>query len=178
MKVNYLGIAAGTVALISVFLPWFSIELWTENLGSTMNFSANLYQLTGTVEGITKSMFLPVWFNISALVLMTATAAGCFVASLINAKKRTLLLGLCGCIALISMAVFAGGLSGSNFAVERLNPGYTISQFPEGTFGLSAENSMQNSYDYSWAIGYGFWLALVAAMLAVISAILSRKKSS
>ena len=142
-----------------------------------MNFSANLYQLTGTVEGVTKSMFLFVWFTVSAFVLMAATAAGCLVAGLVNAKKRTFLLVLCGCFALIAMVVFAGGLASSNFAVERLNPGYTISQFPEGTFRLSAEQSMQNSYDYSWAIGIGFWLPLIAALLAIVSAAVSRKGS-
>jgi hypothetical protein len=75
------------------------------------------------------------------------------------------------------MIIFAYGLASSSFASENLNPAYTISQFPEGSFGLSAEQSMQNSYDYSWSIGAGFWLALITTVLALSNAILTKKRT-
>jgi hypothetical protein len=176
LKLSLLGIIASMVALVSLFLPWFSIELWTENLSSTMNFTAHLYQLTGTVEGVTKSMFLIVWFNAIAFVLMIATAVTSMVASIFSSRKKTMLLALSCSLALVAMIVFAYGLAGSSFAVENLNPGYTIGQFPEGSFGLSAERSMQYSHNYSWSIGIGFWLALASVVLALLSALVSKNK--
>jgi hypothetical protein len=176
LRVNYLCIATGIVALVSLFLPWFSIELWTENLSSNMSFSAYLFQLTGTVVGVTKSIFLFVWFNSGALILMTATGAASLVAGVTEGKKRRMLVLLSLALGLSSLIVFAYGLATSDFALENLNPGYTISQFPVGTFRISAEQSMQNSYDYSWAVGSGFWLATATAALALISTGLSRKR--
>ncbi len=172
---NYLGVIAGIVAFVSVFLPWFTIELWTTNLSSTMNFTSNLYQLTGTVEGVTKSMFLLVWFNAGALILMLITGLLCIVSSIFaNRRRRTALLFVSCVCALLAMAIFGYGLANSSFAVEELNPGYTISQFSENSFGLSAEQSMQNTYDYSWQIGIGFWLALTVVILSLLAVLNER----
>lgn len=172
---NYLGFIAGIVAFVSVFLPWFTIELWTRNLSSTMNFAANLYQLTGTVEGVTKSMFLTVWFSAGALILILITGLLCIVSSIfINKKRRATLLFVSCVLALLAMGIFGYGLANSSLANEELNPGYTISQFPEGSFGLSADQSMQNSYDYSWQIGIGFWLALAVVILLLLAVLNER----
>jgi hypothetical protein len=176
LKINYLGIIAGITAFISLFLPWFTIELWTENLSSTMSFTANLYQLTGAVEGVTKSMFLITWFNAGTFVLILASGFMCIAASLFIKTRKTILLFVASVLALAAMAVFGFGLANSNFAVESLNPSYTINQFPEGSFGLSSEQSMQMSYDYSWAIGIGFWLASITSILALSATFLSKKR--
>jgi uncharacterized membrane protein len=175
LKVNYIGIIAGIIAFASLFLSWFTIKLWTENLNSTMEFAANLFQLTGTVEGVTKTISLTVWFNVGALILMMISGLACLVGSTVVERRRTMILIVSCVLPLIAMAVFGFGLANSSLAVERINPGYTISQFPEGSFGLSAEQSMQRSYDYSWAIGIGFWFALIAAILALVAALVSRK---
>jgi hypothetical protein len=143
-----------------------------------MSFIAYLYQLTGTVEDLTKSMFLMVWFNASAFVLMLTTGLICITATMFTSRRRAMLLAVSSVLALIAMAVFGFGLATSSFAVESLNPGYSIGQFPEGTFVLSAEQSMQRSYDYSWAIGIGFWLALVTSILALIAALIAKTKKS
>ncbi len=172
---NYLGFIAGIVAFVSVFLPWFTIELWTSNLSSTMNFTANLYQLTGTVEGVTRSMFLIVWFNVGAFILMLITGLLCIVSSIFATSRRRTTLLIVSCVfALLAMVIFGYGLANSSFAVEELNPGYTISQFPENSFGLSAEQSMQNTYDYSWQIGIGFWLALISVILSLLAVLNER----
>jgi len=176
LKINYFGAIAGITALASLFLPWFTIELWTENLNSTMNFAANLYQLTGTVDSVTKTMLLLVWFNAVPLVLMIAVGATCLVASSLAKTRRTTILITTCALAMTAMAIFAYGLANSSFAAESINPGYTISQFPEGSFVLSAEQSMENSYDYSWAIGIGFWLALVTAILTLLATLVARKR--
>ena len=178
MKAGWIGIVAGFVAFASLFFPWFTIELWTQNLGSTISFAAYLYQLSATIEGVTKSMFLIVWFNASTFILMLTTGVICLVGNRFTVKKQVMLFGASIVLALVSLVVFACGLASSSFAVERLNPGYTISQFPEGSFVLSAEQSMQYSYRYSWAIGSGFWLALATIILASVSAIVSWKRSS
>jgi hypothetical protein len=171
LKKNYFGFIAGIVAFVSVFLPWFTIELWTSNLSSTMNFAANLYQLTGTVEGLTKSMLLTVWFNAGPLILMLITGVLCIVSSIfaISRRRRTALLFVSCVFALFAMVIFGYGLANSSFAVEELNPGYTISQFSENSFALSAEQSMQNTYDYSWQIGIGFWLALTVVIFSLLA---------
>ncbi len=175
MKINYLGLIAGVVAFLSVFLPWFTIELWTSNYSSTMNFSANLYQLTGTVEGITQSMFLVVWFNVGPLLLMAITGLLCLVSSFFAARGKRNTIFVVSCVfALLAMVIFGYGLANSSFAVEELNPGYAISQFPEDSFGLSAEESMQNTYYYSWQIGIGFWLALTVVILSLLAVLYER----
>ncbi|MCW4002767.1 MAG: hypothetical protein NWE95_02510 [Candidatus Bathyarchaeota archaeon] len=175
MKRNYFGISAGIVAFVSLLLPWFNIELWTENLSSTMNFAANLYQLTGTVEGTTARVFLMTWFTVGAIILMCITGATALLGSTLIKRKRKLFLIVSCAFALIAMLIFGYGLANSSFAVEEINPGYTISQFPKDTFGLSAEESMQNSYHYTWNAGIGFWLALATAILALVATFMSRK---
>lgn len=139
-----------------------------------MTFTANLYQLTATVEGVTKSIFLLVWFNAGAFLLLVFAGLACMVGSRKDQKVTRIFL-VSVFLASMSMAVFAYGLTSSDFAVESLNPGYAISKFPDGSFGLSAEESMQFSYHYSWEIGIGFWLALATAVLALVSAYLSKK---
>jgi hypothetical protein len=177
LKINYFGILAGVTAVVSLFLPWFTIELWTENLGSTMSFAANLFQLTGTVEGVTKSIFLVVWFNVGAFVLMLVAGLACLTYGIFSQKRRTFVFAVSCALAFAALLFFGFGLATSSFAVESINPGYTISQFPEGSFGLSAEESMRNSYEYSWAVGVGFWLALVTAISAMLAAFLSRRST-
>jgi len=175
LKINYFGLIAGITAFASLFLSWFTIELWTKDLGSTMSFSANLFQLTGSVEGVTKAIFLTVWFTAGAFVFMLVAGVACLVYCTFANKRRTSVFIVSCVLALMAMLIFGYGLSTSSFAVERINPGFTISQFPVGSFGVSAEESMQNSYDYSWAVGIGFWLALVAAIFALLAALLSRR---
>ena len=175
LKTNWVGVAAGLVAFASLFFPWFTIELWTQNLSSTMSFIASLYQLTATVEGVTKSIFLIVWFNASAFVLMLTAGVICLLGSRSSGKKGMILFVASIVLAAASMVIFAYGLVNSDFAVESLNPGYAISKFPDGSFRMSAEEYMQYSYRYSWAIGIGFWLALLTVILALMSAFFSRK---
>jgi hypothetical protein len=175
LKLNYLGIIAGIVAFVSLFLPWFTIELWTRNLSNPMNFVAGLYQLTGTVEGVAKSIFLVLWFNGGAFILMLiagllSLAAGIFI----KKHQEMIFLGSCA-LALIAIGIFGYGLINSNFAIAEINPGYVISQFPEGSFGMSADESMLYSYDYSWTMGMGFWLALASAVLTLLAALMSKK---
>lgn len=177
MKLNYVGIVACVFAIISLLLPWFTIDLWAKNSSITMNFSANLWQLAGTVDGISKSIFLITWFGGVAFVLMLMVGLLSLLESVFVKKSRVMIFIISCILALTAMGIFGFGLVNSDYAVEDINPGFTINQFPEGSFGMSADEAMLYSYRYSWAIGAGFWLALIASILALAAALLSWKKS-
>lgn len=75
-----------------------------------------------------------------------------------------MILIVAGILALLSIIIFAAGLQGE------LSKAPPVSGFPEvGLFSSGSWSFMGASMDYSSYLSFGFWLALIAAILAFIS---------
>jgi len=166
-KINYLAVIAGIAALASLALPWFVGGF--DTIDVHMEFTAYLFQIGGIVNNVSQNTFVSVWFGWAAIAFLTIGAVNSFAGSLIVGKKGRLLILSAGIFAILSMAVFGAGLVNSDFVSSDLNPRYTISYFPN-SFNLT-DAQIDDWYDSSWSINYGFWLALSAGIIAFASLI-------
>ena len=168
MKVNYLGIIAGTIVLACLFFPWFTVTTTqTASTGATntIEFKVYLYQLSTTVNGVQQTTPVNVWLGLSTLVLLIVTGIGCLIGSLRDGKKGRLILVFTGILALISVMTFGLNLQNNIFSAESIIPGYTTSLFQTGTASIATDLA----YSYSWQMASGFWVALFAGVLNLVS---------
>jgi hypothetical protein len=102
LKLNYIGIFGGVLALISIVLPWISIFVFNLNLLDLVNLTALASALPGVaaVEAIIYGTFaLLIIGGIFGLV------GGC-----IAGGKGKSILGVGGVLTILSIIVFAAGL--------------------------------------------------------------------
>jgi hypothetical protein len=139
MKLNYIGIVGAILAFVSIALPW-----WTE---SALGFS---YDLKLYDQG-TFSTF-NYWYGWLALVLVLLGGLLGLAGSVMSSGKKIVMGG--GILALIAIIVFPVGFQ---MDLMRLN-------FPIGMFGGTISGVSFSAY-----LSYGFWLALVAAIIMLVA---------
>jgi hypothetical protein len=145
-----------------------------------MEFNAYLYQLAGTVNEISQTTTANVWFLWGALALILFAGVGCLAGSFLASRKGQVLVLTAGIAALLSMVVFGAGLLNSDFANPSEEPAAVMNLFPSNAFGMTAEEAMEWFYSFSWFLSYGFWLALLSAILSFVSLVthsMSMKKA-
>jgi hypothetical protein len=171
-KINYLAIAAGVLALVSLSLPWFSVNNNLIPSGITVLFTAYLYQIVGTANGASQTISAAIWFAVTAIAFLALSAVCAFAGSFIAGKKGKLLIYITGILSILSIVVFALGLFSSDF-VGSNGFEYTLSHF-SNNLGLTAEqiNGTHRSTFSVDMIGYGMWLALVAGIIAFAAIIM------
>ncbi len=179
-KINYLAIVAAVLAFAALVLPWFAVTMtapYTEP-PTNMEYTVYLYQVAGTVNGTSLTTTANVWFVWGALALVLVAAICSLAGSVFATKKGQLLILAAGIMALLSMVVFGAGLLNSQYVDVNTEPQAVLSLFPAGAFGLSAA-VIEDYYHFSWTLSFGFWLALVSAILCFASLVthsLERKK--
>ncbi len=171
MKLNYVGLAAAILAIASLALPWFNVSMTGIGENNEMVFNAYLYQIQGTVNGVSATAFPAVWFIYIALALIAITVVCCAAGSFLAGRRGQVLLLLAGILALMSMVAFGGGLLNSNFAVTDAEPAAVMNLFPSAAFPITADAAMEDSYHFTWWLSYGFWLVIVAAIVAFVGAV-------
>ena len=172
MKINYFGIVAVVLALASLASSWFSITANSVDQSSHMSFTAYLYQIQGSVNGIPATAFPAIWFVMAALALTIVAAFGCLTGSFLLGRKGQLLLLMAGISALLSTVVFGAGLLNSEYANSAVEPGAIMKLFASHAFGqTTAEVAMQRAYDVTWSLSNGFWMAIVTAIMAFVGAL-------
>jgi hypothetical protein len=174
IKINYLSVVAAALAFFAIALPWLTVGSSSDWVTPpiTMEFTAYLFQVAGTVNGIHQTVMPNVWFLWGALVMVLASAVACLSGTLLAGRKGQVLVLVSGLMALLSLVVFGAGLLNSDFVVTDLEPGYIMRLFPPNAFGITAEAAMEYGYDYSWFLGVGFWMALGSSVVAFISTVL------
>ncbi len=170
MKVNYFGIIAAVLALASLALPWFSVTMTAYGEPIKMQFTSYLWQIQGTVNGVSATAFPNVWFVWGALALTVVVAVACLAGSFFAGRKGLLLLLVAGILALLAMVVFGAGLLSSNYANADSEPASVMGLFSSNAFGITVDSAMQYSYDFVWYLSYGFWLAIGAAIMGFVAA--------
>ncbi len=155
MKTNYIGILGAIIAFISLVLPWWTITLSSTTVGITASVDANLYlyQLANSITGFSLANS---WYAWSALALVIVGALLALAGSLTE-KSRALLAGG-GVLEIVAIIIFAVGLMMDLSNVS----GYTgLGLFSGGS--VTYETIFAASF--STYLSYGFWLALVAAIV-------------
>jgi hypothetical protein len=166
LKVNYIGIVAGIVAFISLALPWWTMSASAEAMGITVSSDVLIYphQATASTMGMSATVAMDLWFGQVALPLIVIAGIAAIVGSLIMGKTGKMILTVAGILALLSTIVFAAGLQGE------LSKAPPVSGFPEvGLFSSGSWSFMGASFNYSTYLSFGFWLALIASIIAFIS---------
>ncbi len=166
MRINYLGIIAGVLAFVSLALPWWTYSISSSLDGFTVSNEATsyLYQIRiprpiiGTTVPPVSSISSP-WYGLAALAFLVLGGLLGLMGGFI-AKGRRIVLALGGTLALFSIIAFAAGLQNdiSNGAVAGLPKGAVL-------FSVGSYNSHGSSFNYSCYLSFGFWLALIAALV-------------
>lgn len=165
MKLNYVGIVGGILAVVSLALPWWTMSVSSSALGSTFSMDASMYpyQATATAMGVSEIVSINLWFGWAALALVVIGGLLGLVAGVITARRTLLAVG--GLLVLLSIIVFAAGLQ------NEISNGTLATGFPTGVglFSSSSYNYMGLSMSYSTYLSFGFWLALVAAIVMFVA---------
>jgi hypothetical protein len=160
LKRNVVGIVGGVIAFISLTLPWWTI---TRSLTGLPSFSESLsiypYQVTHIVEGASVAVTIDIWYGGAALALIIFGGFLGIVGSLVRTTRMILAAG--GVLALLAIIVFALGLQ------SELSNGTLIQGYP--AMGLFSSGMMGGYVDYSAYLSYGFWLALVSAVIMLVA---------
>jgi hypothetical protein len=136
-------------------------------LGFSYSISASLYlyQLTSGIVGFALASS---WYAWAALILVVVGALLALIGSVMGKGKMMIVGG--GVLTILSIIIFAAGLmmdlsSASGFTGIGLFSSGTISS---GDYG---------SASFSTFLSYGFWLALVAAILMFIGSVWKPKET-
>ena len=122
------------------------------------------YQSTASAMGTSQTVAMELWFGWAAFALIVIAGIVAVVGSAIVGKTGKTILVVAGILALLSIIIFAAGLQGE------LSKQAPVLGFPKvGLFSSGSWSFMGASMNYSSYLSFGFWLALVAAIIVFIS---------
>jgi hypothetical protein len=142
LKLNYIGIVAAILAFVSLALPWWSISI---SLG-TYSYEGSAYPWGTTIEILSEY-----WFGYVTLALVVVGGMLGLTGNLLLKEKGKTFLITSGLLLILSVIIYAAGLS--NFLATHYR-------------GITLFSSGPTLSTY---LSVGFWLALVAAILAFVS---------
>ncbi len=138
-----------------------------EAMGIKVSSDVSIYphQATASAMGTSATVAVDLWFGQAALALIVIAGIAAIVGSLIIGKTGKMILTVAGILALLSIIIFAAGLQGE------LSKAPPVSGFPEvGLFSSGSWSFIGGaSMNYQSYLSFGFWLALIAAIIAFIS---------
>jgi hypothetical protein len=155
-----LGLIGGVIAFISLVLPWWSMTL---SLGISYSESVSIYpyQVTVSAMGFSSTVSLNLGFGWAALDLIIVGGILGIAGSLFTKGRIAILVG--GLFALLSIIIFAVGLQS-----ELSQP--LATGFPQtGLFSSGTYGSGLGSANYATYLSYGFWIALVSAIIMFVA---------
>lgn len=182
MRVNYLGVIAGILALVSLVLAWWTVGFMMSAFGVSgdIHLTAYLHRATMSMsmDGISETSEISVSALYSQLTLILVLIGGlaAIAGSLIVGAKGKNVLYATGFILLLSIFIYAVGLQSElSQALEEewteagLHGMPDIGLFSSGSTTIIVEGTLIN-LEYSSNLNVGFWLTLIAASLAFVSA--------
>jgi hypothetical protein len=166
LKPNYIGIIGGILAFVSLALPWWTMTMSSTLMGLTYSVDVSVYpyQARASALGFSTTVAMELWFGWVALALIVLGGVLGLVGSLMLAKGK-MLIAVGGILALLSVIVFAVGLQIELSKTAPLEEGPMVGLFSSGSYNL-----MEISMNYSTYLSFGFWIALIAAIIMLIAA--------
>lgn len=133
-------------------------------IGVSTDVSIYPHQVTASAMGASATVTMDLWFGQAALALIVIAGIVAIVGSLIIGKMGKMILIFAGILALLSIIILAAGLQGE------LSKAPPVSGFPEvGLFSNGSWSFMGASMNYQSYLSFGFWVALIAAVMAFIA---------
>lgn len=176
LKPNYLGIIGSILAIITIVFPWWTIGISYSGFETSYSgqLSVYLHQATATAPGISMTVSMNLWFGWTALAFVIIGGLLGLIGSVIASGRRPVL-ALAGILVLLSIIIFAAALQ-SQISNGSLANSYPIS-YPasKGLFSSGSYGYAGTSINYSAYLTFGFWLAVVAAIIMFVG--LTRKTS-
>jgi len=163
-KVNLVSILAGTLVLISVFVPWWGVD------GTALGFSGSIVSWslwsqpytgdTGFTANAQAAQMMGL-FSVLVLGLALITVAIAFFGSF-DVNKSYLVAGFTG--AVLAVVVYAGAVS---ITLSNLCRGSGSSTCTSGPVG----SSFSSGASISWGFQTGFYLCLVGGISLLVAII-------
>lgn len=177
MKPNVSGIVGAIMAFISVALPWWTITIDNSPVvygGSSYSISIYTYQTTTITDvGLSIHLGISIWYAWVALVLIVLGGLLGIVGSLVQNARRMVAAG--GLFALLSTIIFAAGLQielSRSPVFSDVSVGSTrVGLFSSGIFSTGGIH-------YTTYLFFGFWLALVGALIMLAASLPPLKQSA
>lgn len=160
MKPRYLGIAGAIIALIGLALPWWTMTVSASAMGVSYSADVSIYtyQATESVMGTSAAFSINLWYAWTALALVIVGAVLGILGSLVQSTRLVLVVG--AVLTLLAVLIFAVGLQNELSKSIPLSGGPTVGLFSSGSF-LGG--------NYITYLSFGFWLALVGAILMLVA---------
>ncbi len=170
MKINWGGIIAGIIAFGSLAWPWWTLIVTYSEIDITRYIFVYPYQLTASRLSVPslrtdEVAAMALWFGWVSYAMIVAAGVIAIVASIMEEKKGKMLLLASGVLSLLSVLVFGVGIQ------IQLAAASPIVGFPVNQFQSVPSADITN---YVYFLDYGFWIALIAAVVAFISTLWSR----
>lgn len=161
-----MGIVGAIIAFISLALPWWAMSMSAEAMGIKMSADVSVYphMATASTMGVSQTVAMELWFGSAALVLVVMAGVLGIVGSLVVGNNGKMILVVAGILALLSIVIFAAGLQGELSKAAPVSGFPVVSLFSSGSYSF-----MGASMGYSSYLSFGFWLALIAAIITFIS---------
>lgn len=163
LKINIIGLIGAILAFISLALSWWTLVLSYD--GFSIDISVYPYQ----ISGITFSTSF--WYGWATLALIIVAGILGILASIVIQGKHMLIIA--GVIALLSIIIFAVGLQ-----MDLSQLSYELGIAGLGLFSSGSFGDIEISWNYSTYLSFGFWLALISAILMIIAALLKEGKAT
>lgn len=188
MGLNKVGIVGGVLALISLLLPWWEMNLnaWEQMNGRVIHYFARLSLFLYKIS----SENFPAWqtvtidiLHIYFIILPTVVISGALgVAASVggDGEKEKTLLFLAGLLTLFSIILFASSLQNTLsksppapyflLSYPGRVPPYSLAPIPKvGLFSQGVFAFENVSISYSSYLSFGFWTAAIAAVVILIA---------
>jgi len=170
LKLNYIGIVAAIIAFISLALPWWTMSASAGVEVITVRTDVSIYPYKATASatmGMSATVAMDLWFGWAALALIVIAGITGIVGSVIVGKTGQMVLIVAGILALLSIIIFAAGLQSELSKAPPVLGLRKVGLF----FSHSWSYDGHISEEYSTYLSFGFWLALVSAIITFISLI-------
>ena len=161
MKINFVGLIGGILAFISLVLSWWNLIL------SFNGFSTDISMYPYQISGITFNTNF--WYGWAALALIIVAGVLGILASIVI-KGKLVLIGA-GAIALLAIIIFAVGLQ-----MDLPQLSYELGITDLGLFSSGSFGDLEVSWNYSAYLSFGFWLALISAIIMLVASLMKEGK--
>ena len=162
MKLNVFGIIGGIVAFISLLFPWWTMIVSSPSGNASVSISIYTYEVTRTLtigsSGIPQVTDVNIWYGWIAIVLIIIGGFISIVGSIRERTRGPIAAG--GLMMLFSIIIFAIGLQ-NELSTQPLSLWPARSLFSSGNWNIY--------FPFSAYLTYGFWLALAAAIITLLS---------
>jgi hypothetical protein len=185
LKPNLLGMIGAIFALASLALPWWTViaglygplvpgsaytngskqvSLFPFHVGVSADNDANILDTLFSIEHVSTSVNLNIWYGWAALVFMVIGSISAMAGSILSNGKRMLIGG--GALMLLAIILFVAGLQ------SELSQTAVIASFPKMGLFSSGSFMWQGNYfeaRYNSYLSLGFWIALLGVVLILVA---------